>query len=50
MTPLELAARGALLGRAGIHATGARRLSQAALVIGLLGVFFNVYSCADVFI
>jgi hypothetical protein len=48
--PPGLAAGGALLGWAGIHASRARRLSQAAFVIGVLGVFFNVYSYVDVFV
>ncbi|MEO6470346.1 MAG: hypothetical protein ABIR57_00860 [Aeromicrobium sp.] len=41
--PQALAAGGALLGWAGINATEGRRLSQAAFVIGLLGVIFNVF-------
>ncbi len=41
--PQALAAGGALLGWAGIHATKGRRLSLAAFVIGLLGVIFNVF-------
>jgi hypothetical protein len=45
-----LAAGGALFGWAGIHATRGRALSRIALVIGLLGLFFNVFSYADVFI
>ncbi len=45
-----LAAGGALLGWAGIYATKARRLSQVAFVIGVLGVTFNIVSYADVFI
>jgi hypothetical protein len=48
--PPGLAAGGALLGWAGIYATKARMLSQAALVIGVVGVLFNVVSYADVFI
>lgn len=48
--PPGLAAGGALLGWAGIYATKARRLSQVALVIGVIGVLFNVVSYADVFI
>ena len=48
--PPGLAAGGALLGWAGIYATKGRRLSQAAFVIGVLGVLFNVVSYADVFI
>jgi len=48
--PPGLAAGGALLGWAGIYATRGRRLSQAAFVIGVLGVLFNVVSYADVFI
>ena len=48
--PPGLAAAGALLGWAGIHATRRRGLSRIAFVIGALGVFFNVYSYADVFI
>jgi hypothetical protein len=48
--PPGLAAGGALLGWAGIHATKNRRLSQAAFVTGVLGVLFNVVSYADVFI
>jgi hypothetical protein len=48
--PPGLAAGGALLGWAGIYATKARRLSQAAFVIGVIGVFFNVASYAVVFI
>jgi hypothetical protein len=48
--PPALAAGGALLGWAGIYATKGRRLSQAAFVIGVLGVLFNVVSYADVFI
>jgi hypothetical protein len=48
--PPALAAGGALLGWAGIHATKGRRLSRAAFVIGVLGVLFNIESFADVFI
>jgi len=48
--PPGLAAGGALLGWAGILATKARRLSQVAFVIGVLGVMFNAVSYADVFI
>jgi hypothetical protein len=48
--PPGLAAGGALLGWAGIYATKGRKLSQAAFVIGVLGVLFNVVSYADVFI
>ncbi|HZJ07030.1 MAG TPA: hypothetical protein VFD59_16365 [Nocardioidaceae bacterium] len=48
--PPGLAAGGALLGWAGIHATKGRKLSQAAFVIGVLGVLFNVVSYAEVFI
>lgn len=48
--PPGLAAGGALLGWAGIYATKGRRLSQAAFVIGVLGVLFNVVSYAEVFI
>lgn len=48
--PPGLAAGGALLGWAGIYATKGRRLWQAAFVIGVLGVLFNVVSYADVFI
>jgi hypothetical protein len=48
--PPGLAAGGALLGWAGIHATKGRRLSQAAFGIGVLGVLFNVGSYAAVFI
>lgn len=48
--PPGLAAGGALLGWAGIYATKARRLSQVAFVLGVLGVFFNVVSYAEVFI
>ena len=48
--PPGLAAGGALLGWAGIYATKGRKLSQAAFVIGALGVLFNVVSYADVFV
>jgi hypothetical protein len=48
--PPGLAAGGALLGWAGIYATKGRKLSQAAFVIGVLGVLFNAVSYADVFI
>lgn len=48
--PPGLAAGGALLGWAGIYATKGRKLSQAAFVIGVVGVLFNVVSYADVFI
>lgn len=48
--PPGLAAGGALLGWAGIYATKTGKLSQVAFVIGVLGVLFNVVSCADVFI
>jgi hypothetical protein len=48
--PPGLAAGGALLGWAGIYATKGRKLSQAAFVIGVIGVLFNVVSYADVFI
>lgn len=47
--PPGLAAGGALLGWAG-YATKARRLSQVAFVLGVLGVLSNVVSYADVFI
>lgn len=48
--PPGLAAGGALLGWAGIYATKGRKLSQAAFLIGVLGVLLNVVSYADVFI
>jgi len=48
--PPGLAAGSALLGWAGISAPQGRRLSQVALLIGLLGVAFNVGSYATVFI
>ena len=48
--PPGLAAGGALLGWAGIHAAKARRLSQAAFAVGVVGVVFNVVSYVDVFI
>jgi hypothetical protein len=48
--PPGLAAGGALLGWAGIYATKGRKFSQAAFVIGVLGVLFNVESYAEVFI
>jgi len=48
--PPGLAAGGALLGWAGIYASKRRRLSQAALVVGVLGVLFSIESYADVFI
>ena len=48
--PPGLAAGGALLGWAGIYATKGHQLSQAAFVIGVLGVVFNVVNYADVFI
>jgi hypothetical protein len=48
--PPGLAAGGALLGWAGIHATKGRKLSQAAFVVGVLGVAFNVENYAEVFI
>jgi len=48
--PPALAAGGAVLGWAGSDATNGRSLSQAAFVIGVLGVVFNVVSYADVFI
>ena len=48
--PPGLAAGGALLGWAGIYATKGRKLSQAAFVIGVLGVVFNVVSYAVVFL
>jgi len=48
--PPGLAAGGALLGWAGMYATERRKLSQAAFVIGVLGLLFNVVSYADVFI
>jgi len=48
--PPVLAAGGALLGWAGIDAARGRRLSQAAFVIGVLGVAANVYSYAEVFV
>jgi hypothetical protein len=48
--PPGLAAGGALLGWAGIHAAKARRLPQLAFVVGVLGVLFNVVSYAVVFI
>jgi hypothetical protein len=41
--PQAMAAGGALLGWAGIHASKGRRLSMSAFVIGLLGVIFNVF-------
>lgn len=47
---LALAAGGAFLGWARIYAPKGRKVSQAAFVIGLLGVLFNVVSYADVFI
>lgn len=40
----------ARLGWAGIYATKGRRLSQAALGIGVLGVLYNIASYAEVFI
>lgn len=48
--PPVLAAGGALLGWAGVSAARGRRLSQAAFVIGILGVIANVYSYAAVFV
>ncbi|RHW29055.1 hypothetical protein D0Z08_00700 [Nocardioides immobilis] len=48
--PPAVAAGGALLGWAGVDAAKGRRLSQAALVIGVLGVIANAYSYADVFV
>ena len=48
--PPGLAAGGALLGWAGSHATKGRRLSQAAFMIGVLGVVFNVVSYVQVFV
>ena len=48
--PPALAAGGALLGWAGVDAAKGRRLSQAAFVIGVLGVIANVYSYAINFI
>ena len=48
--PPVLAAGGALLGWAGVDAARARRLSQAALVVGVLAVMANVYSYAIVFV
>ena len=48
--PPALAAGGALLGWAGIHARKGRSLSRAAFGIGVLGVHFNVASYAAVFI
>jgi hypothetical protein len=49
-TTRPMPAGGALLGWAGVDATKGRRLSQAALVIGVLGVIANAYSYADVFV
>jgi hypothetical protein len=48
--PPGLAAGGALLGWAGTEASHGRMLSYAALVIGLLGVVFNVVSYVAVFV
>ncbi len=48
--PPGLAAGGALLGWAGIYSTKGRKLSQAAFVMGVIGVLFNVVSYAEVFI
>ena len=48
--PPVLAAGGALLGWAGVDAARGRRMSQAAFVIGVLGVIANVYSYAEVFV
>jgi hypothetical protein len=48
--PPGLAAGGALLGWAGIYGSERRRLSQAAFVLGALGVLFNVESYVEVFI
>jgi hypothetical protein len=48
--PPVLAVGGALLGWAGIDAAKGRRLSQAAVVIGVLAVIANVYSYAIVFV
>jgi hypothetical protein len=48
--PPVVAAGGALLGWAGIDAAKGHRLSQAAVVTGVLGVIANVYSYADVFV
>lgn len=48
--PPAVAAGGALLGWAGLDVARGRRLSQAALVIGILGVIANVYSYVNVFV
>jgi hypothetical protein len=48
--PPGLAAGGALLGWAGVYAPKGHKLSQAAFMIGLLGMLFNAVSYADVFI
>ena len=48
--PPVVAAGGALLGWAGVDAARGRRLSQAALVVGVLAVMANVYSYAIVFV
>jgi hypothetical protein len=48
--PPAVAAGGALLGWAGVDAARGRRLSQAAFVIGILGVIANVYSYTIVFV
>jgi hypothetical protein len=48
--PPIVAAGGALLGWAGIDAPKGRRLSLAAVVVGVLGVMANVYSYAIVFV
>lgn len=45
-----VAAGGALLGWAGIYAPKGPRLSQAAFVIGVLGVLLDVTSSAQVFV
>jgi hypothetical protein len=42
-----VAAGGTLLGWAGVDATKGRRLSQIALVIGVLGVIASIYSYAE---
>ncbi len=48
--PPGLAAGGCVARLGRFYATKGRRLSQAAFVIGVLGVLFNVVSYADVFI
>jgi len=48
--PPAVAAGGALLGWAGVDAARGRRLSQAAFVIGVLGVIASVYSYVNVFV